>query len=98
MKYNETPSAKDVFMGPTIQGLLTMSSTHSIKSKVFFITNGAYNAPFFVTRFREALFHFSAMFDVLETIVPHRDHERMVIEKEIFGREALNVVACQWWL
>lgn len=61
------------------------------------ITNGAYNAPFFVTRFREALFHFSAMFDMLETIVPREDHERMVIEKDIFGREALNVVACEGW-
>ncbi|CAK7333979.1 unnamed protein product [Dovyalis caffra] len=61
------------------------------------ITNGAYNAPFYVTRFREALFHFSAMFDILETNVPREDLERMVIEKEIFGREALNVVACEGW-
>ncbi|KAJ0089305.1 hypothetical protein Patl1_31852 [Pistacia atlantica] len=61
------------------------------------IVNGAYNAPFFVTRFREALFHFSAMFDILETIVPREDRERMLIEKEIFGREALNVIACEGW-
>ncbi|KAJ4704659.1 Scarecrow-like protein [Melia azedarach] len=61
------------------------------------ITNGAYGAPFFVTRFREALFHFSAMFDMLETIVPREDRERMLIEKEIFGREALNVIACEGW-
>ncbi|KAL5742741.1 hypothetical protein ACOSP7_029473 [Xanthoceras sorbifolium] len=61
------------------------------------IVNGAFNAPFFVTRFREALFHFSAMFDMLETIVPREDRERMLIEKEIFGREALNVVACEGW-
>ncbi|KAI9152863.1 hypothetical protein LWI28_002266 [Acer negundo] len=61
------------------------------------IVNGAFNAPFFVTRFREALFHFSAMFDMLETIVPREDRERMLIEKEIFGRDALNVVACEGW-
>lgn len=59
------------------------------------ITNGAFNAPFFVTRFREALFHYSALFDMLETIVPREDWERMLIEKEIFGREALNVIACE---
>ncbi|KAI4324417.1 hypothetical protein MLD38_029909 [Melastoma candidum] len=59
------------------------------------IVNGSYNAPFFVTRFREALFHFSAMFDILETIVPRENPERMLIEKEIFGREAMNVVACE---
>ncbi|KAG2690587.1 hypothetical protein I3843_09G190100 [Carya illinoinensis] len=61
------------------------------------VVNGAFNAPFFVTRFREALFHYSALFDMLETIVPHEDRERMLIEKEIFGREALNVIACEGW-
>ncbi|KAK8514807.1 hypothetical protein V6N12_057703 [Hibiscus sabdariffa] len=61
------------------------------------IMNGAYNAPFFVTRFREALFHFSSMFDMLDMIVPHEDWERMVIEREILGREALNAIACESW-
>jgi len=46
---------------------------------------------------REALFHYSALFDMLETLVPREDRERMVIEKEIFGREALNVIACEGW-
>eukprot|EP01018_Ginkgo_biloba_P021511 Gb_29764 [translate_table: standard] len=59
------------------------------------VVNGAYNAPFFITRFREALFHYSALFDALETTVP-RDHpERIVIEKELLGREILNVIACE---
>ncbi|XVF76646.1 hypothetical protein PTKIN_Ptkin13bG0283300 [Pterospermum kingtungense] len=61
------------------------------------VMNCAYNAPFFVTRFREALFHFSSMFDMLESIVPREDWERVLIEKEIFGREALNVIACESW-
>lgn len=61
------------------------------------IVNGSYNAPFFVTRFREALFHFSALFDMLETLVSRENQERMLIEKEIFGREALNVIACEGW-
>ncbi|KAF8667785.1 hypothetical protein HU200_052596 [Digitaria exilis] len=30
------------------------------------IVNGSYSVPFFITRFREALFHFSALFDMLE--------------------------------
>ncbi|XP_058757003.1 scarecrow-like protein 9 [Vicia villosa] len=68
-----------------------------IKPDIFIhgITNGAFNAPFFVTRFREALFHFSSLFDMLESIVPREDWERMLIEKEIFGKEALNVTACE---
>ncbi|CAN4116849.1 unnamed protein product [Withania somnifera] len=61
------------------------------------IVNGAYSAPFFVTRFREALFHFSALFDMLETIVPREIPERGLIERELFGREALNVIACEGW-
>lgn len=46
------------------------------------VVNGAFNAPFFVTRFREALFHYSALFDMLETIVPREDRERTLLEKE----------------
>ncbi|GJT94211.1 scarecrow-like protein 9 [Tanacetum coccineum] len=61
------------------------------------ILNGSYNAPFFLTRFREALFHFSALFDMLETNVPRERPERMLLEREIFGREALNVIACEGW-
>lgn len=61
------------------------------------ILNGSYNAPFFVTRFREALFHFSALFDMLETNVPRERGERKLLEGELFGREVLNVVACEGW-
>ncbi|XP_022971432.1 scarecrow-like protein 9 isoform X1 [Cucurbita maxima] len=72
---------------------------HKINPNLFItgVVNGAYNAPFFVTRFREALFHFSAIFDTLETVVPREDWERMLLEREIFGREALNVIACEGW-
>ncbi|KAJ6768038.1 SCARECROW-LIKE PROTEIN 14 [Salix koriyanagi] len=59
------------------------------------VVNGAYNAPFFITRFREALFHFSTLFDVLEANVSREVPERMLIEREIFGWEAMNVIACE---
>lgn len=59
------------------------------------IVNGSYSAPFFVTRFREALFHFSALFDMLENTVPREDTQRLLIERDLFGREALNVVSCE---
>ncbi|KAL1804750.1 hypothetical protein ACET3Z_027818 [Daucus carota] len=61
------------------------------------VINGAFSAPFFVTRFREALFHYSALFDMLETNVPREHVERMLIERDIFGKEALNVIACEGW-
>ncbi|KAL6128213.1 hypothetical protein ACLB2K_071569 [Fragaria x ananassa] len=59
------------------------------------VVNGAYSAPFFLSRFREALFHFSTIFDMLDMCVPRDIPERMLIEREIFGREAMNVIACE---
>ncbi|EPS64949.1 hypothetical protein M569_09830, partial [Genlisea aurea] len=59
------------------------------------ILNGAYNAPFFISRFREALFHYSSVFDMLDANIPREVHERMLLEKTIFGQEAMNVIACE---
>ncbi|KAJ6809942.1 scarecrow-like protein 9 [Iris pallida] len=59
------------------------------------IVNGSYSAPFFITRFREALFHYSALFDMLEMNVPREDEQRLLIERDLFGREALNVISCE---
>ncbi|KAL6638160.1 hypothetical protein ACP70R_025732 [Stipagrostis hirtigluma subsp. patula] len=59
------------------------------------IVNGTYNAPFFVTRFKEALFYFSSLFDMLEANVSRMDEQRLLIERDFFGQEALNVIACE---
>ncbi|XP_040362171.1 scarecrow-like protein 34 isoform X3 [Rosa chinensis] len=59
------------------------------------IINGAYNAPFFVTRFREALFHFSALYDSFDVTIPRDSPERLMFESEFYGREAMNVIACE---
>uniref|UniRef100_A0A5B7ASL3 Putative scarecrow transcription factor family protein n=1 Tax=Davidia involucrata TaxID=16924 RepID=A0A5B7ASL3_DAVIN len=59
------------------------------------ILNGTYNAPFFVTRFREALFHYSAFFDLFDTNIPREDQERLMFEKEFYGREIMNIIACE---
>uniref|UniRef100_A0ACD5XJ40 Uncharacterized protein n=1 Tax=Avena sativa TaxID=4498 RepID=A0ACD5XJ40_AVESA len=59
------------------------------------IVNGSYSVPFFITRFREALFHYSALFDMLEATVPRDDDQRRLMERDLFGREALNVIACE---
>ncbi|GLT38931.1 hypothetical protein SLA2020_131460 [Shorea laevis] len=61
------------------------------------IVNGGYNSPFFVTRFREALFHFSAMFDMLDTLVPRDNPDRLLIERDRFRIESLNVIGCEGW-
>lgn len=59
------------------------------------IVNGAYNAPFFVTRFREALFHFSSMFDMFDTTIPRDNQERLTFEREFYGREIINTIASE---
>ncbi|KAF2311822.1 hypothetical protein GH714_026930 [Hevea brasiliensis] len=61
------------------------------------VVNGTYNAPFFVTRFRDTLFHFSAIFDMIDATIPREEPERLMFEKEIFGRYAMNVIACEGW-
>ncbi|XP_059660766.1 scarecrow-like protein 14 [Cornus florida] len=59
------------------------------------VVNGSYSAPFYVTRFREALYHYSALYDMFDTNIPREDPERLMFEKEFFGREIMNVVACE---
>lgn len=59
------------------------------------VINGTYNSPFFVTRFRESLFHFSSLFDMFETTVQRESEARALFEQEILGRDALNVIACE---
>ncbi|EEF28638.1 Chitin-inducible gibberellin-responsive protein, putative [Ricinus communis] len=59
------------------------------------VVNGSYNAPFFATRFREALFHFSSLFDMFEAIATREDQERLVFERELIGKDVMNVVACE---
>lgn len=59
------------------------------------VINGTYNSPFFITRFRESLFHFSSMFDMFETTVQRESEARALFEQEVLGRDALNVIACE---
>ena len=59
------------------------------------VVNGAYNAPFFLTRFREALFYYYALFDMFDATMPCEDHQRLQLEKERIGRDAMNVIACE---
>ncbi|MFS7903411.1 putative transcription factor GRAS family [Helianthus anomalus] len=59
------------------------------------VANGSYNSPFFVPRFKEALFHFSSMFDMFDATLDRNDEQRLNFEKEFFGREAINVIACE---
>ncbi|KAJ6827958.1 scarecrow-like protein 9 [Iris pallida] len=76
---------------------MVLNTIRKMKPDIFIhgVVNGSYSAPFFVTRFREALFYFSGIYDMLESNVPREDEQRQLIEREIFGREILNIVSCE---
>ncbi|XP_050368737.1 scarecrow-like protein 11 [Argentina anserina] len=59
------------------------------------IVNGTYNAPFFDTRFREALYHFSSLFDMFDETLLREDQQRLLFEQEIFGKDLINAIACE---
>ncbi|VFQ98835.1 unnamed protein product [Cuscuta campestris] len=59
------------------------------------VVNAAYGTPFFASRFRDALYHYYSFFDIFHTLFPRNDPQRLQLEHDIFGREALNVVACE---
>lgn len=59
------------------------------------VTNGSFNTPFFNTRFKEALFYYSSLFDMYEATVPRDNPQRHLCEKEILGRDIMNVIACE---
>ncbi|CAH9109201.1 unnamed protein product [Cuscuta epithymum] len=59
------------------------------------VGNGSYSSPFFVNRFREALFYYSAFFDIFDNTLPRNDEQRFLFEQEFYGLESLNVIACE---
>ncbi|XP_062084985.1 scarecrow-like protein 11 [Humulus lupulus] len=59
------------------------------------VVNGTYSAPFFMTRFKEALFHYSPLFDMFDTTVPRQEEYRLKFEKAVYGRDIENVIACE---
>jgi 2-hydroxychromene-2-carboxylate isomerase len=76
---------------------MVLSNIRKMRPHVFIdcIANGTYGAPFFITRFREALFFYSALFDMLDATIPRDNEDRQHIERDIIGRCALNVIACE---
>ncbi|XP_058226453.1 scarecrow-like protein 14 [Rhododendron vialii] len=59
------------------------------------VLNGACNGPFFISRFREAIRVASSLFDMFEATVPREDEGRRMYEKEVWGRDIMNVIACE---
>ncbi|XP_066338691.1 scarecrow-like protein 14 [Miscanthus floridulus] len=83
---SDSPSPRDV----------VLSNIRKMKPDIFIqaIVNGFYGTTF-LSRFREALFYHSALFDMLDATMPRESQLRLVLERDIFGWVALNAIACE---
>jgi hypothetical protein len=76
---------------------MVLNTIREMKPAVFInaIVNASYNTTFFATRFRQVLHNFAAHFDMMETTVPRDNDERLLVERDIIARCALNNIACE---
>lgn len=74
-----------------------LNNVRKLKPAVFVnvVVNGTYGAPFFMSRFREALYYFSAIFDVLDSTAPRENEQRMSVERDVYGKHLINVISCE---
>ncbi|XP_078159328.1 scarecrow-like protein 14 [Carex rostrata] len=66
------------------------------KPKVFI--QGIFNlslSPFFITRFRKVLLHYSRFFDMLDASVPRHSKHRQLMERDLLGPSIINLIACE---
>jgi hypothetical protein len=67
-----------------------------VKVFVTGVMNANCNEPFFMSRLHETIKHYSVQFDTLDVVIPDNFGEnRLLLEKEIIGREILNIIACE---
>ncbi|KAJ3683197.1 hypothetical protein LUZ60_013424 [Juncus effusus] len=59
------------------------------------ITNISFSGALFPPRFKQAIQHYSALFDFFDTNVPRDNKARKLIENFVWAREAINVIACE---
>jgi hypothetical protein len=76
---------------------LFLSRIQSMNPKIFVhgVVNANYNAPFFMSRFRGAMDHYSTLFEAFGALLPAEHPNRAIIEQEFHGRAILNIVACE---
>ncbi|XP_044361672.1 scarecrow-like protein 33 [Triticum aestivum] len=76
---------------------MVLNTIRKMKPAVFVhaIVNASYNTTFFVTRFRQVLHNFAAHFDMMEATVPRDNDERLLVERDIIARCAMNIIACE---
>ncbi|KAF8645834.1 hypothetical protein HU200_066079 [Digitaria exilis] len=84
--YFDRPSPRDV----------VLNNIRKMRPDVFIqgVVNSSYGTSF-LARFREAVFYYSALFDMLDATIPREDNMRLVLEQGMLGHSVLNVIACE---
>lgn len=84
--YFDNPSPRDT----------VLNNIRKMRPDVFIqgVVNSSYGTSF-LARFREALFYYSALFDMLDATIPRECKLRSVLEQGMLGHSVLNVIACE---
>ncbi|KAH8940666.1 hypothetical protein BDL97_15G101100 [Sphagnum fallax] len=76
--------------------ILKMIRTMNPKVFVTGVENASCNEPFFISRLSKTIKHYSIHFDTLDVVTSSSSEKhRIVFEKEILGRQILNIIACE---
>jgi len=83
--------------------MITLASFHKshgvygvVKVFVTGVENASCNEPFFISRLSKTIKHYSIHFDTLDVVTSSSSEKhRIVFEKEILGRQILNIIACE---
>ncbi|KAF8668138.1 hypothetical protein HU200_052429 [Digitaria exilis] len=75
---------------------IVLNNIKKMKPDVFIqsIVNCSYGSSF-ITRFRETMFYYMALFDILDATVPRESKSRLVLEQFVLGSSALNAIASE---
>ncbi|CAH9075078.1 unnamed protein product [Cuscuta epithymum] len=58
------------------------------------VMSGSHGCTFFLSRFREAMSFYSAIYDMYDSTLP-LDDDRFCFEQQILAREIMNVIGCE---
>jgi hypothetical protein len=76
---------------------MVLSTIRKMRPSVFIhtVNNGSHSSAFFMTRFREALQSYAALFDMMDTVAPRDDDKRLLVEQDMFAACVTNIIACE---
>jgi hypothetical protein len=88
---------------PTNEIMITSTSFHKshgvygvVKVFVTGVENASCNERFFISRLSKTIKHYSIHFHTLDVVTSNISQKhRIVIKKYIFGRQILNIIACE---